>query len=483
VEESIRSVGIDIGTSTTQFVVSLLTVKNVAPGSLVPRMEITDKEILYRSDIHMTPIGQDDLVEADKLFELLNKEFKAAGVSPEEIDTGAVIITGETAKKENARIITDKVANFAGDFVVATAGGKLEAVIAGKGSGAADYSRRNHSVVANIDIGGGTANIGVFKNGDAIDSCCINVGGRLVQLGRGSGVVSSISKPMEQILATAGVKLSVGQLPSEKDLVIICDHMCRVIRQCLYEKQPPEGLAAELLMTEPLRLDYSIDQVMISGGVADYVYNDQVCEGIEQIVRYGDIGPLFGCRLQKIWEASGDDLLKPTETLRATVIGAGSRTVDVSGSTIQVDENLLPLKNVPVALVSLNKLTLEPEIVASQIKRSLENYFEEEHLDFLAIGLRGSGYISFKEIQALAQGIITGGAQIIKAGFPLVVVLEQDIGKVLGQSLKALGVATGVICIDQLIVQESDYIDIGRAMASGTVVPVIIKSLIFETKQ
>ena len=189
-QETVRSVGIDIGTSTTQFVLSMLTVKNVAPGSLVPRMEITDKEIIYRSEIHMTPIGFDDLVDTANLFNLLRYEFDAAGIRPEDIDTGAVIITGETAKKENARIISDKVATFAGDFVVATAGGKLESIIAGKGSGAADYSRKKHLVVANIDIGGGTANIGVFKNGEAIDSCCINVGGRLLQLQKGPDLLA-----------------------------------------------------------------------------------------------------------------------------------------------------------------------------------------------------------------------------------------------------------------------------------------------------
>lgn len=480
--EKVQSVGIDIGTTTTQFVLSMLTVKNVAPGSLVPRMEITDKEVLYRSTIHMTPIGSNDLVDTEKIFSLISGEFESAGVSPREIDTGAVIITGETAKKENARAISDKVATFAGDFVVATAGGKLESIIAGKGSGAADYSRRNHCTIANIDIGGGTANIGIFKNGEPQDSCCINAGGRLLQLEPASGTVKLVTRPMTTILAALGLQVRQGERPTLASLSRICDAMCGVIIECLHNPAPA-GLAAHLLMTEPLRLDYTIDAVMISGGVADYVYGSNTCTRIEDVARFGDIGPLFGNRLHHIWHDQRMPLIPPVETIRATVIGAGSQTVDVSGSTILVDEGLLPFKNVPVALTPHDVALLGKERIASAISRSIDTYFEQDHLDNIAIGLRGSSYLSFGAIQQLAAGIIGGTGKIIATGKPLIIVLQQDIGKVLGQSLRALSRDTGIICIDQLSVHEGDYIDIGRSMAGGTVVPVIIKSLVFETQQ
>jgi ethanolamine utilization protein EutA len=481
--EKIRSVGIDIGTSTTQFVVSMLTLKNVAPGSLVPKMEITDKEVLYRSAIHMTPIGADDLVDSQRIFSLIGAEFAQAGIRPEDIDTGAVIITGETAKKENAKAISGKVAGFAGDFVVATAGGKLESIIAGKGSGAADYSRANHSVVANIDIGGGTANIGVFKNGHAFDSICINVGGRLLQLEQDSGRIELISAPMRKILEDLGISARVGERLQSAELTVICDRMCQVILECLSDRAP-HGLALELLMTGPLRLDYAIDQVMISGGVADFVYTTSECATIAEITRFGDIGPLFGSRLRELWPRQALPLVKPVETIRATVIGAGAQTVDVSGSTILVDGTLLPFKNVPVALVPDEIELLPEEEIAGTVRQSIVNYFEAESLDYLAIGLRGTGYLSFLAIQKLAKGILAGARTLIEKGRPLIVVLEQDIGKVLGQSLKFNGpTGLAVVCIDQLVVQEGDFIDIGRPMAGGTVVPVVIKSLVFETKQ
>jgi ethanolamine utilization protein EutA len=257
--------------------------------------------------------------------------------------------------------------------------------------------------------------------------------------------------------------------------------MCGVIIECL-RSRTPGGLAAALLMTEPLRLDYTIDQVMISGGVADFVYDHPGCSTLEEVACYGDIGPLFGNRLRQLWQSGSMPLIRPVETIRATVIGAGAQTVDVSGSTILIDDGLLPFKNVPVALTPPD-LALQPrEQIAAAISRSIDTYFEQENLENLAIGLRGGSYLSFARILLLAAGIIAGARKLTAAGMPLIIVLQQDIGKVLGQSLRAMARDIGIICIDQLEVQEGDYIDIGRSMAGGTVVPVIIKSLVFETK-
>ncbi len=477
----IRSIGIDIGTTTTQFVLSRLTVKNVAPGTLVPRLEITDKEVTHRSRIYFTPISDDNRIDADRIMALLRQEYQAAGVTPAEIDTGAVIITGETAKKENARAISNRIAGLAGDFVVASAGGKLEAVIAGKGSGAADYSRNHACTVANIDIGGGTANIAVFRQGNAIDSCCVNIGGRLLQLDPDSGRITQISEPMSAILASMGVGLAVGRTPDLRELEAVCAVMAETVGACL---ESPTPLARRLLMTEPLRLDYPLDVVMVSGGVADYVYGDPHRLDPREVRRHGDIGPLLGRLVHQWFTNRGYTLIRPTETIRATVIGAGARTVDVSGSTIMVDDALLPLRNVPVAIPFAGGETAAGEAaVCAAVSRSVKSFFTDRDLEPLAIGIPGNGFRSFKDVQALARGLWLGLASVTGAGFPLIVVLEADLAKALGQSLRTLDQKSAVICVDQLQVKEGDYIDIGRSMAGGTVVPVVIKSLVFETRQ
>lgn len=480
--EKIKSVGIDIGTSTTQLVVSLLTVKNVAPGTLVPRMQITDKSVEYKSHIYFTPILSDLLIDTEKILDLIKTEYDKAGIKPEDIQTGAVIITGETAKKENARRISEEISGFAGDFVVATAGGNLEAIIAGKGSGSSDYSRKNYCTVANIDIGGGTANVGVFKNGKAIDSCCINVGARLLRIDKEQEKIVHIEEPMKSIFSDCKLSLKVGDKIDIEDIEKISKKMSRVLLECITQGKLSE-ISESLLMTSPLRLDYKIDVVMISGGVADFVYKKNTLCHVKDVAEFGDIGPMFGKQIQLYFGEQEFRLVKPTETIRATVIGAGSQTVDVSGSTITVNDHILPLKNVPVIKPFHGKLPLDEFKISTFIKISIDNLYQQNSVENIAVGIEDNGCWSFKEIQIIAKGILKGFDKFIQMGKPIIVVLEHDCAKVLGQTIRAINTNCNIICIDQIQVNESDYIDIGKLIAGDSVVPVVIKTLVFETSQ
>ena len=118
--EIIKSVGIDIGTSTTQLIFSELTIENEASNYVVPRINIVDKKVTYRSKIYFTPLLDQKTIDAEKVKEIIEKEYQDAGMKPEDLSTGAVIITGETARKQNANVVLDTLSNLAGDFVVAT---------------------------------------------------------------------------------------------------------------------------------------------------------------------------------------------------------------------------------------------------------------------------------------------------------------------------------------------------------------------------
>ena len=97
------SVGLDVGTTTTQLVVSELTVQNRASGFAVPQMDITQRNLKYCSDVYFTPLLGHDKVDGEGIRRILETEYARAGITPESVDTGAVIITGETSRKENAR--------------------------------------------------------------------------------------------------------------------------------------------------------------------------------------------------------------------------------------------------------------------------------------------------------------------------------------------------------------------------------------------
>jgi ethanolamine utilization protein EutA len=116
------SVGIDVGTTTTQVVFSRLKVRNTARPGLVPRIEIDARAVEHVGAIAFTPLLGPDEIDADSLLQLVHQEYVAAGIDPMDVETGAVIITGETARRSNADQVLTALSGLAGDFVVTVAG-------------------------------------------------------------------------------------------------------------------------------------------------------------------------------------------------------------------------------------------------------------------------------------------------------------------------------------------------------------------------
>ena len=180
--EEILSAGIDIGTSTTQLVFSRMILQNTGGFGRIPQIKVVSKEVIYESEIYFTPLSSREEIDGERVHEIIKKEYEKAGVCPADLATGAVIITGETSRKRNAESVVRAIADVAGEFVVATAGADLESVLAGKGAGAADLSRKTGKRVVNLDIGGGTTNICVFEDGNMVDTACLDIGGRLIRV-------------------------------------------------------------------------------------------------------------------------------------------------------------------------------------------------------------------------------------------------------------------------------------------------------------
>ena len=183
------SVGLDVGTTTTQLILSRLTVENRASSFAVPELEIAQRRILYKSPVHFTPLLDENRMDGQAIRTLVEAEYRNAGISREDVDTGAVIITGESSRKENARAVLDALADLAGDFVVATAGPDLESILAARGAGAVARSQETGETVLHMDIGGGTTNLALIREGKILRTGCLNVGGRLVKF-RENGTVS-----------------------------------------------------------------------------------------------------------------------------------------------------------------------------------------------------------------------------------------------------------------------------------------------------
>ena len=265
--ESLLSAGIDVGTSTTQLVFSRLSVANQASGFSVPRIVITDKEVVYRSAIHFTPLVSETQLDGPKLREIIEQEYQHAGVTPAEVDTGAVIITGETARKENAAEVLAALSGLAGDFVVATAGPDLESVIAGRGAGTDIYSKVHGVTAVNVDIGGGTSNLVVFAQGEVIDTGCMDIGGRLVKIDPQTKRITYIMDKIERLIADKGWSIAVGDTATVERLMPLAETMAELLAQAAGSGE--RSRACQALETHKgLSRTSGITHISFSGGVA-----------------------------------------------------------------------------------------------------------------------------------------------------------------------------------------------------------------------
>ncbi|HFI0567571.1 TPA: ethanolamine ammonia-lyase reactivating factor EutA [Streptococcus suis] len=475
--EKILSVGIDIGTATTQLVLSELVVENIASVFTIPRVYITDKRVLYRSEIIFTPIFDNLLIDVESIKEFVRQEYQKAGISKNMIQMGAVIITGETARKDNASQVLEALSGYAGDFVVATAGPDLESIIAGKGAGSYQYSQEHHTSVANIDIGGGTSNISVYREGDLIDTACFDIGGRLVKVDPTSQLITYIAPKLQEIIAKENWQLKVGCQVNRRDLDALISVLVSVLEQSL--GLDTDSPYYELLQTNHgLKLDYPIRCVSFSGGVADAVF--QTDRSVSEF-HYGDIGILLGKAISQSKIFSDKKVIESVETIRATVVGAGSHTTEVSGSTITYISKVLPIKNIPVLKLSSQDEQGSQQELAGAIKEKSRWFMLENEVQELAIALDGIKSPSFVRVQEYAQAILEGMKDSIDRGIPLLVVVKEDMAKVLGQSLFALLPKDyPFVCIDSVDVQNGDYIDIGNPLVEGSVLPVVVKTLVFS---
>ena len=437
--ETLRSVGLDVGTTSTQMIFSELTVENKASGFAVPEMEIAQRNILYRSPVHFTPLLDEDHVDALALRDIVAAEYRSAGIDRGSVDTGAIIITGETSRKENARAVLDALADFAGEFVVAEAGPDLESVLAAKGAGAVDASARTGKAVLHMDIGGGTSNLALLEDGKITRPGCLNVGGRLIKF-RENGEITYVSSVLSGIFSG-----KPGEIATQAELRELAQSLTQTLEMAAGLREPTQLM--EKLLTEETGRKWNppAGEVFISfsGGVADCMAEELPWN------QFGDLGPILGQTIRKSSLCRGQYALG-RETIRATVIGAGSYSTQLSGSTVYSQNVRFPLKNLPV--VEKNSELYEGSVVLS------------------VPGITSPTYAQVREIaRELAQ---TQPPE-------LYICLEADMAKALGQALAArLPPETRILCIDRIRVGENSYLDIGQPV--GGAFPVVVKTLVLE---
>jgi ethanolamine utilization protein EutA len=472
----LTSVGIDVGSSGTQVIFSRLHLRRMAED-MSSRYFVVNRETLFQSPVALTPYESETRISDAGLGKILDDAYAAAGLSPDDIDAGAVILTGEALRRENSQAIAATVSDRGGDFVCATAGHHMESMLAAFGSGAAKASQDGEKRILNVDIGGGTAKLAILEEGQVKVTAAVHVGGRL-QVVDENGAIVRLDPAGRTHAARAGFHWAVGDTVTSEELDKVADGMAATLIDALVVRPIPPDIE-NFYLTDPI-VDWGrIDGVMFSGGVAEYVYGREERD-------FADMGLRLGHAIARRLEAGALpwDVLPAGECIRATALGASEYSVQLSGNTCFISDQgaLLPRRNLQVIQPPYD---CPEEIVPEELARAVKAHrraFEVDNDDReIALSFHWKGMPEYGRMHAFARGLTLGLDDMIAAGKPLFIVLDGDIAQSLGHILKdELEVPVGVLVIDGVVLWDFDYIDLGKIRLPSRTVPVTIKSLVFS---
>jgi ethanolamine utilization protein EutA len=467
-----KTVGIDIGSSTSHLLFARVALQRQSQG-LSSRFVVVGRDIVWRSPILLTPFLDDGSIDAAALGAFIKGCYSDSGFAQSDIDSGAVILTGEAIKRKNARAIDELFAGEAGKFVCATAGHKLESRLAANGSGAVALAKARDTCVLHIDVGGGTTKLALIDRGTILGLSAFAVGGRLIATD-GAGDWTRIDQSAQLVGDDLGLAVSPALL-ADPDVRRRIAHRLAVVAADIITGAPLDRLGQSLLLTEPLSRTVMPTALTFSGGVAEYIFGHEAGE-------FGDIAkPLAAELARELSRRSRLPLIDPGQRIRATVIGASQFTVQVSGKTIYLpDPYVLPVHGVPVLRVELNGAgDIEPDRLATSVRDGLEE-IDLDRQGRIAIAFSWHGDPEHARLKAAGEGIVRALLPLKERITLLLVMIDGDIAKNFGRLLhRELAWPGKIVSIDGMELHELDYVDVGELIAPPGVVPVVIKSLLF----
>jgi ethanolamine utilization protein EutA len=469
----LKTVGIDIGSSTSHLLFAKVTLQRQSQG-LSSRFSVVEREIVWRSPIMLTPFLPDGTIDAGALARFIEDAYAKAGLTRAEIDSGAVILTGEAIKRTNARAIDELFAEEAGKFVCATAGHVLEARLAAQGSGAVRLSKDRGECILHIDIGGGTTKLALIDKGVTLGVAAFAVGGRLLAADA-TGAWTRVDESAQAVAKELGLATDPQSLCDPDTRRAVARRLAQVAVDHILAA-PLDALGTALMLTDPLPRTAAPAGFTFSGGVSEYIFR-------HEDHAFGDIAGMLAEELTaELSRRSKLALIDPGQRIRATVIGASQFTVQVSGKTIFMsDPAILPVHNIPVVHIGHNLAAEIDEPAVAQSIRAALGRMDLQPDARMALAFSWRGDPEYKRLASVGRAIVQAVAPDGRRDNPLFLMIDGDVGKTLGQLLHyELDLPGALISIDGVSLQDLDYVDVGEMISPPGVVPVVIKSLLFS---
>lgn len=458
--DSYLSCGVDIGTTTFHFVVTRVFLRpSLTPGG----RDIGGYDIIHQSPVLNTPYHlQNREIDEERILRDFDRMLNESRISVDLIESGAAIVTGMAALKQNASRIVKLLSSRIPNLTSTIAGPRLESLLAARGAGAPEASRHRAGRVIHVDIGGGTSNVAVFQQGEWVDLASLWIGGRTLTRIDDSWIPAHAA--LEAFIRERGWKTL-----DDACAAAVADHAAEILWNYIQRGEAPLDWIDEPF--ERIRGVDRVETIGFSGGVGEWIStlrNDPAAD-----LPNDDIGAALARSL--IAKApEGVEWLSPVRPIRATVMGVGVFAARISGDTIFLGGGVnFPLIDLPIAHVSL--VDDHSDWLETALQRGRSLYPDVNVFCFCIHHEKPLSFTQVERLAAQAAGLIQRDP-----GKPLILILNQNAARILGYHIKRLtpGVeADRVIVIDGVDARDHAYIDVGSPMRDGAV-PVVVKNVL-----
>ena len=453
--ETVTLVGLDFGTTTS---CASIASARLACHSATGRIELRDVDLRYCSEHVFTPFLGEQLDEV-RLAEHLEQWLK--DVRETDVFGGGAMITGLAAQASNAAGFASQIRRRLKNAVVAVAADPcLESWLAFMGN-CSELSRANPSLpFLNLDIGGGTTNVALGRNAEVLQIGSYSVGARHLQFVPGTYRITAVSRYARPLLKHVGIRKGIGDTFTESEVLAIVDWYLSLLESlvtgcCRSDDDPLTALHRQVPFD--CAAENADCAVTLSGGVGYLAYRALRGHELPDTTAFGDLGIDLARRLvqREIWRQRLTQFV-PCGLGRATLFGLLRHQTQVSGSTLHLnDSRILPLSD----LVILGSLS--PASPPAEVDRLVVLAARTARGACLRIDLAGCDRAS---ICLLADQLRTQiESESAFQHIPLVLLVRENLGKVLGQWVTNWGRSSvKVVVIDEIDLHDTQFASIGR---------------------
>lgn len=460
----LTSVGLDVGSATCQFAMSLVTLRKVGE-----EYRTVGFDVVYESGPMLTPYCSDLEIDGKAVAAWLDHELSVAGRPRSAIDSGVVILTGLALRHRNARNIAGLLAVRSGRCISVSAGDRLEAVMSAHGSGALNRSAEGSRRVLSVDIGGGTTKLALCVAGEVVAAGALDIGGRLVSVDE-----TGRARYREDIVPALAESVGVAMDLQSETPASLCHRLGDGLGRHLMSI-----LVGELALQDSPLVREGSDSVPVHD--ADIVFSGGVAEFVAGRERrtFNDMGPSIGRHIAANLDLLDAEIFFPEGgASRATVLGASQHLVQVSGSTIAAPEEYLPLLDVPVIrLKSAFDAATSETLAAETVREGLLSYGDVNLCGALGLVWSWAGPFDIEAFERVARGIMVGAS-----AFPvetIVLLSTLDLGRTMGNAVAKYSGGPAVVSLDGIRADDFAFLDVGDYLPGSAAVSAVVKSIQF----